>query len=159
MAMRWPILLALVVAGCGDEAYDLDGGDQIPVGRAYVAERGCPACHQSPNAADGILSGQTTARAGTLVYPANLTPDSATGLGDWADLEIIRAMRAGVDNQQLPLCPPMPRFDGSDAKEPAMTDLEANAIVAYLRSLPAVARAIPASQCALKTPPDLAVHD
>jgi hypothetical protein len=53
----------------------------------------------------------------------------------------------------------MPRFDGSDPAQPAMTDVEANAIVAYLRALPAVKRAIPESQCPPIKPPvgDLAM--
>ena len=126
--------------GCGKDSYDLDGGDELIVGKDFVQQRGCPTCHQSSNAADGVLSGQTTAVPNSTAYGSNLTPDVATGLGAWADIEIVRAMRAGVDNQQMPLCPAMPTA-------PDMTDLEANAIVAYLRSLPPVARAIPASMC------------
>jgi hypothetical protein len=111
-----------------------------------VQQRGCPTCHQS-NGSDGTLSGQTVARASTSAYPANITPDKTTGIGAWADIEIIRAMRYGVDNQGLPLCPTMPHFDGSNPNQPFMTDVEANAIIAYLRSLPAVKRNIPNSTC------------
>ena len=56
--------------------------------------------------------------------------------GNWADIEVIRAIRFGVDNEQSPLCPTMPKFGD-------MTDLEANAIVAYLRSLPPVSHKVP----------------
>jgi hypothetical protein len=169
--MRWLWIVA-IVAGCSG-TYDLDGGDQIAVGEQFVAQRGCAKCHQSPNAADGILSGQTTPVPTTMAFGSNLTPDHATGIGDWADIEIVRAMRSGVDHQQQPLCPAMPHYDGTDATpayhEP-MTDLEANAIVAYLRSLPPVTRldgGIPASMCPpIKPPPqdsgvavDLAVPD
>ncbi|HZS41366.1 MAG TPA: lamin tail domain-containing protein, partial [Polyangia bacterium] len=77
---------------------------------------------------------------GTAAYPANLTPDGETGIGDWSDDEIVRALRAGVDDQGAPLCPPMPRFA-------SMTDSEASAIVAYLRSLVPVANAVPPSSC------------
>lgn len=144
--------------GSGDDGADL--GMEAAIGREFVQQRGCPTCHQPSGAAAGTLSGQTTPLPGTTAYPANLTPDVATGLGGWADIEIVRAMRFGITQQQLPLCPPMPRFDGSDPAQPAMTDVEASAIVAYLRSLPPVAHRVPASMCPpLKPPPpvDMAV--
>jgi hypothetical protein len=144
----------LLAAGC--KHYDLSSNkDQIAIGKRYVAERGCADCHQSADKSAGILSGQTTPQPGTMAYGSNLTPDVATGLGGWADIEIVRAMRDGVDKEQMPLCPTMPRFDGSLGGIPAMTDLEANAIVAYLRSLPAVSSAIPKSVCPPIKPPEL----
>lgn len=155
-------LLAAVVSSAwlsGCKHYDLGRtSDQIAAGKRYVAQRKCGGCHQSPNQADGILSGQTSPQPATMAYGDNLTPDVATGLGAWADIEIVRAMRSGVDHAQLALCPTMPRYDGSDSTVPAMTDLEADLIVAYLRSLPPVTRAIPASVCPPiepPTPPDL----
>ncbi len=88
-----------------------------------------------------------------MAYGDNLTPDVATGLGAWADIEIVRAMRNGVDHANMVLCPTMPRYDGSDGTVPAMTDLEADLIVDYLRSLPAVSRTIPVSVCPPIEPP------
>ncbi len=146
------LLCLLIIGGCSETA------DSITAGRAFVTQRKCAACHQSPNPKDGVLSGLATALTKTpevvpipadaMVYPPNLTPDVETGLGGWADVEIIRAIRYGVDNDQVPLCPTMPHFDGTSKGEAAMTDVEANAIVAYLRSLPAVSRPdIPESIC------------
>jgi hypothetical protein len=135
------LFVLLLLAGCGDTSpYDLDGGDLLLVGKKFVDKRGCPTCHQSPDPADGTLSGSLTPVAKTMAYPANLTPDVDTGIGTWADITVIRAIRFGVDDEQLPLCNTMPLFED-------MTDLEANAIVAYLRSLPPVHREIPASEC------------
>jgi hypothetical protein len=54
----------------------------------------------------------------------------------------------------------MPHFDGTDPNQPAMTDVEATAIVAYLRVLAPVTHAVPESMCPpLKPPPaaDMAV--
>jgi hypothetical protein len=146
---------ALLLAACSDkDSYDLDGGDIVTVGSLFVEQRGCPDCHQSSDPKDGKLSGQTVPRPNTMAYPANLTPDHTTGIGDWADIEIVRAMRYGIDNENEPLCPPMPHFDGNRPDLPLMTDLEARAIVAYLRSLPPVTRPIPESRCPpLKPPP------
>ena len=111
--------------------------DPVSLGRAFVKQRGCGNCHQG---SDGTLSGQTTPRPSTLAYPKNLTPDHETGIGDWADIQIIRAIRFGVDDEGRSLCPPMPLFED-------MTSLEADAIVAYLRGLEPVKREIPESQC------------
>ena len=102
----------------------------------------------------GTLAGSSTPRMGTMAYPANLTPDVDTGIGSWSDDEIMRAMRTGVDDEDAPLCPPMPRFDGSGGDGRPMNDDEATSIVAYLRSLPPVHHEVPQSSCPpLKTPP------
>ena len=147
----------LTLVGCGEPVFDVDAAP-ANVGEAFVRERGCPRCHQSDFPVDGVLSGRSTPVIDSLAFGSNLTPDHATGLGDWADLAIVRAMRFGVDAELEPLCDAMPRY-------PNMTDLEAGAIVAYLRSLPAITRAdggIPPSQCPPVKPPlplDLALSD
>ena len=54
----------------------------------------------------------------------------------------------------------MPRFDGTDKTQPFMTDVEATAIVAYLRSLKPVDNAVPESMCPPikpRPPADMAV--
>jgi hypothetical protein len=138
--MRWWCLAALVAGGCSSgRATQGDAGARAEVGAQFVQERGCPRCHAS-GGPGGTLAGNDVAVVGTQAYPANLTPDSATGLGGWADEQIIRAFRYGVDAHEDELCPTMPRFA-------AIGDVEAEAIVAYLRSLPTVSRAIPASMC------------
>jgi hypothetical protein len=146
----YAIALSLALAACDSKSATtmLDLGTQAQIGLEFVQQRGCAMCHQSSRDSDGILAGQTTPMPGTShVFGSNLTSDITTGIGGWADIEIVRAMRSGVDNTQAPLCPPMPHYDGSDAKQAAMTDVEAAAIVAYLRALPPVSRAIPPSLC------------
>jgi hypothetical protein len=68
-------------------------------------------------------------------------------------------MLFGIDHGQFPLCDEMPRFNGIDPMYPAMTDLEADDIIAYLRSLPPVVHEIPPSQCtgSATAPLDMAV--
>ncbi len=142
------VLFAAFFCGCGSPAARPEAPDTpdasltwatVP-GADDVATRGCRECHQSPNLADGVLSGQTTPRPGTRVYGRNLTPDEETGLGSWTDDAVMRAMRSGVDDQGESLCAPMPRFAD-------MSDDEARRIVAYLRSLPPVHREIPEGIC------------
>src|SRR5262245_42393359 len=89
-------LLAAALAGCGSEEWQLDGGDLTALGREYVAARGCATCHQGE---EGTLAGQRDPRPGTSAWGANLTPDIDTGLGAWADIQIVRAMRYGVDDE------------------------------------------------------------
>ncbi len=116
------------------------GESRVQDGVRFVQARKCGLCHQSDVAEDGVLSGQTTPQPGTHAYGRNLTPDEATGIGGWSDEALLRAMRAGVDPQGAHLCPTMPHFM-------SMGDAEAAAIVAYLRSLTPVTRAIPQSEC------------
>jgi mono/diheme cytochrome c family protein len=64
---------------------------------------------------------------------ANLTPDKTTGLGDWTDAEIERAIRTGIARDGRKLSPPMPfaAYEHLSADDMA-------ALIAYLRSLPPV---------------------
>jgi hypothetical protein len=62
----------------------------------------------------------------------------ATGLGGWTDDQIKNAFLNGVDNQNQALFPIMPYFVFHN-----MSEADADAIVAYLRSIPPVANTIP----------------
>ena len=68
----------------------------------------------------------------------NLTPDKATGLGDWTREQIVRAIQTGVvpDGRVLAPIMPWPSF----AK---LTHADATAIAVYLESLPAVKNQVP----------------
>jgi len=65
-----------------------------------------------------------------FVQAQNITSDPETGIGKWTDGEVLRAMREGVKNDGSALFPmmPYPQFAIYD-------DEDANAIVAYLRTL------------------------
>jgi mono/diheme cytochrome c family protein len=65
-----------------------------------------------------------------VLAAANITPDPETGLGQWTDGEILRAMREGVDREGNALFPIMPY-----GHYKSLSDEDANAIVAYLRTL------------------------
>jgi mono/diheme cytochrome c family protein len=72
-----------------------------------------------------------------LIAP-NITPDRTTGIGAWTDSEIIRAIRVGVapDGRQLNAEMPYQYYRSLDEE-----DLQA--IVSYLRSIPAVFHDLP----------------
>ncbi len=67
----------------------------------------------------------------------NLTSDEDTGLGDWTDAEIARAIREGVDKDGVGLVI-MPSYNYH-----ALSDADVAAIVGYLRRLPPVHNEIP----------------
>lgn len=59
----------------------------------------------------------------------NITPDGETGIGDWTDGEIVRAMREGVSRDGEALFPIMPWFMYT-----GLSDEDAAAVIAYLRA-------------------------
>ncbi|MDQ3283511.1 MAG: cytochrome c [Acidobacteriota bacterium] len=87
--------------------------------------------------ARGLVWNKEIGFPGTLAA-ANLTPDPATGLGKWTDGEILRAIREGVDRDGNALFPIMPY-----AHLRSLSDDDAYAIVAYLRTLKPVHYAKP----------------
>jgi mono/diheme cytochrome c family protein len=119
------------------------------VGRGeYLVEGigGCGNCHSGREENGEFVSGLEL--AGNFVideppftaYAPNITPDPETGIGNWTDEEIERAIREGIDNEGRVMVPPM--------AFPYFRDISSNdmtAIIAYLRSVPAVRREVPAS--------------
>lgn len=87
----------------------------------------------------GTRSGKAEGIPGVLFAP-NLTADPATGLGRWTDGEILRALREGVDRHGHTLFPLMPYPDYR-----ALADEDAEAIVAYLRTIPPIVYPVPPS--------------
>jgi mono/diheme cytochrome c family protein len=72
------------------------------------------------------------------VVAPNISPDKVTGIGDWTDDEITRAIREGVGRDGRLLNPEMPYryFSG-------LSTAELRSIVKYLRSIPAVSHSLP----------------
>lgn len=64
----------------------------------------------------------------------NLTPDKDTGIGNFTDGEILRAMREGIGRDGRALFPQMPY----QTYAKTLSDDDALSIIAYLRTLPAV---------------------
>ena len=114
----------------------------------YLAEAmtGCVACHSPidesrpgdfPQAGLEYAGRVWPAEAGfpgTIVAP-NITPDPETGIGRWTDGEVARAIREGVSRDGRPLFPLMNYPSYRD-----LSDEDVMALVAYLRSRPAIRR-------------------
>lgn len=78
--------------------------------------------------------------APAVVFPSNLTPDRETGLGKWSRQDIADAILTGVTHQRDVLVPVMPWRNYSLLKA-----RDADDIAAYLKSLPATEKQIPAN--------------
>jgi mono/diheme cytochrome c family protein len=134
-ARTFSILAPLMFFACSSSTDNSMPGD-VTAGKEALTKYACQSCH-GPD-----LSGTTTPFAGTAAYPANLTPDKDTGLGDWDMATIKTAILTGTDDEGETLCSTMPVF-----QKVSMTDAEATNIAAYLQSLPAVKKDIPESKC------------
>jgi len=72
-------------------------------------------------------------------YTANLTPDEATGLGNWTPELFIKAIRSGKHmGIGRPILPPMPWVFMAKLKDEDLKD-----IFAYLHSIPAINNRVP----------------
>jgi cytochrome c553 len=125
---------------------------RVAHGRYLVEITGCAACHT-----DGAIVGEPSPAlqlAGShlgiaytdpfrdsfpgIAYPSNLTPDPRTGIGDWTDAQIAAAIRKGVTGEA-----PGHLIVMSWPLYQHMTNDDVDAIVAYLRSIPAIEHEVP----------------
>lgn len=154
------LLIAVAVAGClksrpasGEKVEPTS--TRVERGR-YLANAvfGCIACHSQID--DAVFArppreGTTPGAGGQCwdesvgfpgrVCATNLTSDDETGLGLYTDGELLRAIREGIDRHGRGLFPLMPYRDYA-----GISDEDARAMVAYLRSLPAVKNAVAAKE-------------
>ena len=141
-ALRMAVLAAAAFAGPA-----LAQQGDVARGKYLATIMDCTGCHTA-----GALIGQPDPKrflAGSEIgfaipglgvfYPPNLTPDRDTGLGAWSADEIIAAVRKGERPDGRMLAPVMPWPSYA-----ALTDADARALVAYLKSLPAVRFQAPA---------------
>lgn len=118
----------------------------IERGKYLISLGGCQDCHTPGH----FLGKRDTTRtlAGSEVgfeipglgvfYGPNLTPDKATGLGNWTDDQIAAALTTGLRPDGRELAPAMPWRDFAQ-----LTRSDALAIAAYLKSLPPVHNPVP----------------
>jgi nicotinate dehydrogenase subunit B len=103
-------------------------------GRYLFTVASCAFCHGNDGSGGSKIS---WAAFGTL-WTRNISSDPATGIGAWSDAEVARALRSGVtpDGRML-------HWQGIIWDHASNWDEEdVRALIAYLRTLPPVARAI-----------------
>lgn len=130
-------------ASCAVDAGPLDDA-QIQLGAAIISTHRCFQCHGQTLSGnnDGV---QWTSDEGGFAYPPNLTSDPTTGLGCWTNDQIENAILNGIDNEGMPLCPPMPRFGHLD--DGGLDAAQVQAVIEYLRSLHVYVNQVPNTNC------------
>ena len=116
---------------------DFREADPIARGRYLAEAADCRSCHTAEGGAAFAGGRPFKLPFGTL-YTTNITPDKATGIGNWSDAEFIGAVRNGKSPRAGRLYPAMPYSSYA-----YMTDADALAIKAYLFSLAPVAQQPP----------------
>lgn len=143
--------LALLATVASDAATAQTSVAPVERGR-YLVESimACGNCH-TPKDAEGQpiasrnLSGGLTFSPPPFVGTAsNITPDRETGIGTWSDQDIKRSIVEGKrpDHGRLPNTPLAVVMATSFFK--ALTPSDLDAVVAYLRSVPAIRNEVPA---------------
>lgn len=131
-----------------------DAGEPHARGEYLVRHvAGCMECH-TPRLASGafdesrLLSGvedlldlEPEEAARGALHSRNLTPDDKTGLGRFSDEQIKKAFQQGIDDESTVLHWMMPYWIYRN-----MTSSDADAIVAFLRSIPPIVHDVPDSQ-------------
>ena len=102
----------------------------------YLARAGnCMACHTVQGGAP-YAGGRGIDTPFGVIHTTNLTPDKATGIGNWSAAEFWRALHNGRSKDGRLLYPAFPYPNYTQ-----VTREDSDAIYAYLQSLPAVAQA------------------
>jgi mono/diheme cytochrome c family protein len=121
--------------------------DPILRGKHLVEGAGCIECHTPLDGKGGNIDSlrlaggvrMTLGPFGEFVS-ANLTSDSATGLGGWTDEQIRNALTKGIRHDGTRMLPfPMPWTAFAKMKPE-----ELDAIIAYLRTVPPIQNEVPA---------------
>jgi mono/diheme cytochrome c family protein len=122
-------------------------GVPVQLGQASLVERGaylaraadCGVCHTAQGGKEYAGGLGFRMPFGTL-YSTNITPDKATGIGNYRDQDFLNAVHRGTRRDGARLYPAMPF-----ASYTYMTDADALAIKAYLFSLAPVHAVAPAN--------------
>lgn len=103
---------------------------------AYLARAGnCAGCHTARGGA-AYAGGLGIGTPFGTVFTSNLTPDMQSGIGSWSSADFWRAMHNGRSKSGRLLYPAFPYTNYTK-----ITREDSDALLAYLKSLPAVAQA------------------
>ena len=135
---------SLLTLALGSAASTAD--DELSRGQYLATIMDCAGCHTT-----GVFLGKPDPErylAGSEVgfqipglgifYPPNLTPDKETGIGNWTDKQVIEAIQQGKRPDNRMLAPIMPYHAFAN-----LTPQDAQAIVAFLRTIPPIKNKVP----------------
>lgn len=147
MTARSLCCVAVALLACSAREAPGPGPELRARGEYLSRLMGCAACHTADPARP--YAGGLEAREAAGVWRApNITPHVPTGIGSWTDAQIIAAVRVGVRPDGRALHPIMPYRHYS-----RLTDADARALVAFLRSLAPIDHAVAPAPPASPAPP------
>lgn len=127
-----------------------DSTELVAYGRYLAINLDCWTCHSGdftkldvmvPENSFHFLAGGNLMLdlEGKEIVTLNLTPDKETGIGNWTEEQFIKAVKYGIREGRPALRYPMVPYT-------QLTDYEAKAIFAYLKTVPAVKNQVKQSQ-------------
>ena len=117
-------------------------GANIERGKYLALAGNCASCHTTASG-EFMAGGLAFETPFGTIYSTNITPDAATGIGDWTATDFLNSMRHGVRPDGEHLYPVFPYTAFTK-----VTDEDVAAIFAYLQSIPAVLQAAPENDIA-----------
>ena len=116
--------------------------EQVRRGQALVIAGDCMSCHLREGGAP-FAGGYPLRTPFGVIYSPNITSDKETGIGAWTGDDFYRAMHDGIGRQGENLYPafPYPNFN-------RISRADDDAILAYLKAVPAVRYTAPGNQLA-----------
>jgi mono/diheme cytochrome c family protein len=139
----WAVAFALVFGQTVSSAANVSGAG--PASASAVENRGlyvalaadCASCHTAPGGKP--FAGGTPLKSPLgVLYGSNITPDKATGIGEWSEADFERALREGVRKDGSYLYPAMPYNNYTK-----MTAEDMHALWGYVHSLQPVNNTVP----------------
>jgi len=134
------LVFSLAVCACDGQSGKADTAAPDVANGEYIVSvvAHCAGCHSAPGTGEPghprFLAGNTFAG----INVPNITQDTETGIGGWTDEQIEAAIRQGVRPDGSQIHPLMPwRFLAY------MTDQDTADLIAFLRTVPAVANEVP----------------
>ena len=126
-----------------------DTNNAVQFGKYLVFNLECFTCHsadyktdnwEEPELSKGYLGGgnKPLDREGKIIVTQNLTPDNETGIGSWTEQRFTNALKYGTMENDRSLRFPMVPYI-------YLTDTEAKAIYAYLKTVPIIKNKVPRS--------------
>lgn len=146
---QWLQLLLLLAFGIGVGYWLFApprlGEFPIPAGPEAIARGeylswagGCISCHANPDDEQTLSGGLALESDYGTFYVPNITPDPATGVGNWTGKDFVSALKHGRNPQGGFYFPAFPYRSYAGMSEADVLDL-----AAYLMSLPPVSRRAP----------------
>ena len=146
------VCLVLLISGCGQAPARMDASTQLVARGSYLVNSvaACGNCHTPKDSAGRLDATRPLAGGGVWVttpafevHASNITPDVGTGIGAWSDEDIKQAIRQGVrpGHGRLANVPLASVMYSSYYK--VLTDSDMDAVVAYLKSVPAAKSEVP----------------